>query len=142
MPRIFFKNQILLCAQVSGARLLSLRPTGSDSASKSTSCQQPRPRSSRRSNRRRRRTPLLRTPGNQGTGGGGGDSSRWESGLKSRPPRSLMPSQPTRGRRDTSHWRDRKKILKYILLFICDVKSMLDRSIGLLSNVNVLTVHF
>lgn len=112
-------TEFSLCAQVSSTRLLSLRPTGLDSASKSTSCQQPLPRSSRRSKRRRRRTPLLRTPGNQATGGGagggggeGGASSRWESGSKSRPPRSLMPSQPARGRRNTSHWRNREKTLK------------------------------
>lgn len=105
---------LLLCAQVSGPRLLSLRPPGpSDPASKSTSCQQHRPRSSRRSRRRRRRTPLLRTPGNQETGaGGGGASPGWESGLKSRPPRSLMPSQPARGRWGSSHCGNRKKTRK------------------------------
>ena len=115
-----FKNKLLLCAQVSGAPLLSLRPIGSDAASKSTSCQQPRPRSSLRSKRRRRRTPLVRTPGNQPIegrgrgGGGGGASSRGKSGLKSRPPRSLMPSQSTRGRRATSHCRHRGGTLKTI----------------------------
>lgn len=85
--KIIMKNHYLPW----GTWLFRPHPPPPDSAPRSTSCQQPRPRPSWWSRRRWRRTPFLRTAGSQETRGSAGAVRRRARGFKSRPPRSLMP---------------------------------------------------